>query len=728
MTAQTPPPAPVAASVTSAGQAGQLSRLLRPRSVAFVGASSSPVKVGGRRWLSMVGAGFAGSLYPVHPTAASVAGVAAVPSVAALPEAVDLVVIAIRPDAVMPVVEECAARGVGGVIVITGGFGEQSDDGKALEQALKAKLNAAGARMIGPNCAGIFCSASGVNVTGMVIPSGPIGLITQSGNVLLDTAHKARASGCGFSYAVSTGNGVDIRPPELLSFLLDDPDTKAIVVYLEGWQEGEGRRFCEIARAARGRKPVIMVKPGETEAGRRATMSHTGSLAGETRVSDGAFGQAGIIKADSIDAAWALAEALSRAPPLRLPRIAVASDGGGHATLGCDAAELSGLSVVAFSDELKADLQALLPERCPVANPVDYAGFAEEKPAVVAESLNLCLRRPEVGAALLAGHFGGYHRLAGESIAAEEMAAATRLGDIMRQHGKPIVVHSVYANDAEPAVAAMRAGGVPVVRTLPAAAALLAGMHRFAGFAARAGAARDRDAARAPARAMPDIFDILQRGQPGGALLEPDARGLLARWGLPVTTGSVVRSAEACAAAVTALGRPAALKIVSARIIHKSDVGGVMLNVTAAGAVAAFQRLIGIGQAAGDPDAAVFVDEMAGKGVELVLGAFRDLHFGPVVMAGLGGTLVEVLHDVTFRMAPLQPGDATDMIDEIRTQPMLRGHRGLPVVDRAGLAGHLETLALLMATEPRIREIDINPIIATEAGFRIVDARVILAD
>jgi len=672
----------------------------------------------------MAGAGFTGSLYPVHPTAAAVAGVAAVPSVAALPEAVDLVVIAIRPDAVMPVVEECAARGVGGVIVITGGFGEQSDDGKALEQALKAKLNAAGARMIGPNCAGIFCSASGVNVTGMVIPSGPIGLITQSGNVLLDTAHKARASGCGFSYAVSTGNGVDIRPPELLSFLLDDPDTKAIVVYLEGWQEGEGRRFCEIARAGLGRKPIIIVKPGETEAGRRATMSHTGSLAGETRVSDGAFGQSGIIKADSIDAAWALAEALSRAPALRLPRIAVASDGGGHATLGCDAAELNGLSVVAFSDELKADLKALLPDRCPVANPVDYAGFAEEKPAVVAESLDLCLRRPEVGAALLAGHFGGYHRLAGESIAADEMAAATRLGDIMRQHGKPIVVHSVYANDAEPAVAAMRAGGVPVVRTLPAAAALLAGMHRFAGFAARGGAAQGS----AAGGAGPDISDLLRRGQRGGALLEPDARGLLARWGLPVTTGSVVRSADACVAAVQALGRPAALKIVSARIIHKSDVGGVMLNVTAASADAAFRRLIEIGRAAGDPDAAVFVDEMAGKGVELVLGAFRDPHFGPVVMAGLGGTLVEVLHDVTFRMAPLQPGDAMDMINEIRTQPMLRGHRGLPVVDRAGLALHLEALARLMAAEPGIQEIDINPIIATEAGFRIVDARVILAD
>ncbi len=699
------------------------SRLLKPRSVAFVGASDSPVKVGGRRWLTMVGANFDGPLYPVHPTRASITGVEAVKSIAEIEGDVDLVVIAIPPGAVSGVIDECVAKNVAGVVVITGGFGEQSAEGKDLERDIARRLATNGARMIGPNCAGIFSASGNVNVTGMELPKGPIGLITQSGNILLDAAHRARTSRIGFSQAISTGNGVDMRPPELLEFMLDqDEDTKAIIVYVEGWIEGEARRFCEIARNANGRKPIIVLKPGETEAGMRAVMSHTGSLAGEMRVADGAFEQAGIIKASSIDDAWELAVALCGAPRLERPAIAVASDGGGHATLGCDAVALAGLEIATFSEALKNELKAQLPERCPVANPVDYAGYAEEAPAVVASTIDTCLAAPEVGGMLFAGHFGGYHHLAGASICDAEIQAAHALGGAMRRHGKPVVVHSVYAHDPEVAIAAMRSEGVPVVRTLPEAARLLQGMSRFAAVARRKPAlAATVEVETAGCKA------ILARAAPGGVLLEPDARELMLAYGLPVGEATVATSAEECVKAVAGLGGPAALKIVSARVVHKSDVGGVVLNVTAGNAADVFARLVGIGRGLGDPDCRVIVSPMVGKGVELVMGAFRDANFGPVVMLGIGGVLVEILHDVTFRMAPLSGAEAADMVAGLRSKALLDGYRGGPVVDRAALADAMARLSRLVADHDEIAEIDVNPVIATADGLTIVDARIIVS-
>jgi acyl-CoA synthetase (NDP forming) len=693
-----------------------LGRLLRPRSVAFVGASESPMKVGGRRFLTMARSGFAGPLHPVSPRPA-VAGMAAVPDVASLPEVPDLVVVAIAPAGVPAVVQACADRRVGAVVVITGGFGEQSAEGLALERGFAATLGRAGSRLVGPNCAGLFSAAARVNVTGMELPAGPIGLITQSGNVLLDAAHRARRSGIGFSDAVSIGNGVDVRAPELLAFMLDDPATRAVLVYLEGWRPGEARALCDVVRGRPRTKPVIVLKPGDTEAGRRAVASHTGALAGEARLASGTFAQAGILQAQTLDEAWALAEALTQAPPLALPAIAVAADGGGHATLGCDALERAGLSVLVFGPALQADLAAMLPARCPVANPLDYAGFVEEQPGVAAQTIARCLADPGIGSLLLAGHFGGYHRLAGDTVAAAERDAAAGLGGIAAAAGKPVVVHSVYADDPEPAVLAMRAGGVPVLRRLDDAAAVLAGLHRWAGFRGRPvhetqGAVQDGAGSR---------LDL-----PAGALLEPDARRLLAGRGIALPPTATVTTGAECAAAAAALGGRVALKVVSAAILHKSDRGGVLLDVAPEQAAAGFERLREVGRAAGDPAAAVLVAQMAGAGTGLVLGGFRDPAFGPVVMLGLGGVLVEALGDVVFRLAPLTPAEALAMPAALRTQVLLDGYRGRAAIDRPALAGMLVALSRLLADDPSIAEIDLNPVIATRDGLVPVDVRVVM--
>lgn len=691
-----------------------LDRILMPQSVAFVGASASPVKMGGRRFLTMMRAGFTGRLYPVSPRE-QVAGVRAYPSIDALPEAPDVVVVAIAPDAVGGVIRACAERAVGGVIVITGGFSEHSGAGLALERGFVAALHQAGSRMIGPNCAGIFSAAGRVNVTGMEIPAGPIGLITQSGNLLLDMAHRARRSGIGFSRAISIGNGADLRAPELLAYLLDDSATEVALVYIEGWRDGEARAFCDVVRSRPRTKPVILIKPGDTEAGRRAAASHTGALAGEMRVAEGAFEQAGILRPTSLEEGWALAEALTRAPAMVLGTIAVASDGGGHATLGCDALERAGLQVSVFSAGLQAALLELLPPRCPVANPLDYAGFAEEKPLVVADTIDLCLSDPAIGGVLLAGHFGGYHRLAGYAVTIDENAAARRLGKAARAHAKPVVVHSVYADDAEPAISIMRDGGVPVLRGLDLAAAVLSGLHRWADY-------RTLPVTTSSPAQIPSLA-----GLPDGIVPEPVVRALLAARGLPVPASVLATTAVSCCEAATHFGVPVALKIVSPAVIHKSDVGGVLLNVSAAEAAEGFSRLRRVGAAAGDNDATVLVTPMVAAGTELVLGAIRDPSFGPVVMLGFGGVLVEVMRDVVFRMAPITLDETAAMIRSLRSADLLTGYRNRPPVDLPALASALVTLSTLIADTSDIVEIEINPIIATKAGLAVVDARLLIA-
>jgi acetyltransferase len=552
-------------------------------------------------------------------------------------------------------------------------------------------------------------------------------LITQSGNVMLDAAHRARRSGVGFSHAISMGNGSDLRAPELLSFMLNDAETKVILIYLEGWRPNEAREMCDIVRRNGLTKPILLLKPGDTESGRRAVLSHTGSLAGEARVGEGALMQAGILKIDSLDEAWELALALSTLPTPSSSAICVASDGGGHATLGCDALELAGMTIPTLQSDAQQKLAAILPERCPIANPVDYAGYAEEKPAVVAQSLDIVLSAEEVGGALLAGHFGGYHRLAGPEVMEAECEAARRITEIVKERGKPIVVHSVYAEDPEPAVLLLRSGGVPVVRTLSSAARLLGGLHRWSlvrsnDAKARAASSELLEPLETPARVTSDVVSAAT----GGALSEPDARQLAADYGLPVPLAREVHSREACFSAVEAFGVPVALKVVSSAIIHKSDAGGVLLNCTTADAAEGFDKLRAIGVAAGDPRTAVLVTPMVRPGMELVLGAIRDPHFGPVIMLGFGGVLVEILDDVVFRMAPISKREAVDMASALKASKLLGGYRNFAPVSLDGLADALVRLSILIDREPLIHEVEINPLIANAQGLHCVDVRCIV--
>ncbi len=702
-----------------------LDPLFNPASVAVIGASTVLHKAGGRRWRSMVESGFAGPLYPIHPTAPEILGRKAYPSLRAVPGPIELAVVLVRPDLVPGAIADCAALAIPGVVVITAGFGETGPEGKRLETALAGTLRAAGARMIGPNCAGLFSASGRVNVLGWPVPVGPIAVISQSGNMALSFAQLAREKGLGFSKLVTVGNAADVRIHEYVDYFFDDRDTRVIVAYLEGFAPGEGRALWELVRRHPAPKPIVVIKPGETESGRRAALSHTGALAGEQRVVDAAFRQCGILRVTDTEDAWDAAIALASLPAPTQGTVVVVSDGGGHATIVCDTAARHGLAVPPLPEATQRRLAAILPPRSGIGNPVDFAGVAEEEPEVVPRVLDVCLEDPTIGGAIFAGHFGGYVKIATEELGRREEAAARDVVGVVRRHGKPFVLHTIYGAQPLPALETFRAAGVPVYRSLEASARAMASVWTVT----RALARRPQE----PRRSSPDagrVATLLAAATDGPPrlLLEPEARALLAAYGVAVPAWHVSATAAASEAAARELGGgTVALKLVSAGLVHKSEAAGVLLDVAPGDVAAAHRALVQRAGTLGLPTPRVLVTPMIRDGFETVVGAFRDPQFGPVVMFGLGGIFVEALADVTFRVAPLAARDAEAMLDEIRGRALLGAVRGRPARDRRAIVDLLVRVSELAADRPEIAELDLNPVFLLADGAAVADARVVLA-
>lgn len=699
--------------------------LLNPRSIAVIGASAAPEKAGGRRWKTLVEGGFKGPLYPVHPKATEIRGRKAYKSVRDLPGPIDLAVLIVPPGDVPKTVDDCLAQGARGLVVITAGFGEINEAGRIIEAGLVRAAHKAGARLIGPNCAGIFSGPVGMNVLGWETKAGGIGLVSQSGNMALDFADFSHRSGVGFSRSVTIGNAADIKAFELVDYCLRDPATQVVLAYLEGFGAMEGRRLCEIVKAAPVAKPVIILKPGRSEGGRRAALSHTGSLAGEDRLVEAAFRQYGILRAYDVEEAWRTAMSLVDRVPMRTNGVAVLTDGGGHATLFCDAAGLMGIATPGLSNESRKALSAFLPERCPIPNPVDFAGVAEGEPHVIPKALDICLSDPAIGAAVMVGHFGGYDRLGGPTITPLEVRAAEEMVEVYRRHGKPVQVHSVHADSNPPALKVLRDAGIAVHRAIEMPAKSLRHLLR---------ATQDADARQTAASAptapivkgpSPRIEEAV--GSPPW-LQEPEARVLLKDWGIAVPEWRVAPSAEACAAAVIGFGGPVVLKLIAPGAMHKSEFGGVLLGIEGVEkAMAGYRTLMERSAAASLKDGRVMVTPMIRGSAELVVGAFRDAQFGPAIMVGLGGIFVELLADVSFRLAPISQSVAAEMLEDLKGKALLHGYRGAPPVDTKSVAILLARLSEMMAACPEIAEVDLNPVILAGGAALIADARIVLA-
>ena len=663
----------------------------------------------------------------MHPRAPSVRGRPAFPTLRAIPGPVDLAVVVVPRDAVRPVIEDCAARNVPAVMVITAGFGEVDAEGRRLEDELAALVRRGGGRLLGPNCAGLYSDPAGINLGGAEVPPGPIALVSQSGNLLLDFNLRAAAAGLGFTRQATIGNAADLDAVDLIADCLDDPDTQVVLAYLEGMGEGRGRALVDTVRRHPARKPVVVLKPGRSEAGRRAALTHTGTLAGEDRIASAALRGAGILRADGIAEAWAIAEALCRCPPLAGDGVALVSDGGGHATVLADCLGLAGFTLPAFPGATRNALARLLPPRAAIANPLDFAGVVESDPSVLPEALAVCLSASNTDAVVVAGHFGGYHRIGGAGLAPREIAAAEAVASVASGHGKPVVFQSIHADVPTGSHTVLRDAGVPVVRTPDDAVQMLSGLRDAARRPKPSASGRDAPGFAPSAGFHRHAAGLLHSHGPGGALAEPETRSLLEIAGFEVPEWRMATNADEAASAADDWSR-AAMKLITPGAVHRSERGYVLLDLAGAPAIRkGAETLLARCPAGERPDARLLVTPMLEPGLEIICGAIRDSQFGPTVMAGLGGTSVELLDEVVFHLAPLGREEARSLLSGLPAPRATGLRRPMPRPQECEeLVDCLVRLGALLAALPELEEIELNPVIVTPARARIADTRAVV--
>jgi acetyl coenzyme A synthetase (ADP forming)-like protein len=704
--------------------ATSLRPFFQPRAVAVVGASRDPTSIGYRILDGLLHNGFRGPLYPINPKAADIRGVKAYPSVRDLPEPVDLAVIAVPRDLVLPVVDDCATRGVRALVVITAGFSEGGAGGRDLQRQLVERVRGHGMRLVGPNCLGLLNTDPAVRLNAsfspVFPPPGKIAMSTQSGALGLAILAAAERFRLGLSTFVSIGNKADVSGNDLLLYWEEDPGTDVILLYMESF--GNPRRFSQIVRRVGLKKPVVAVKAGRTQAGSRAAGSHTAALAASDVAVDALFHQSGVIRADTLEEMFDLAAALGSQPLPAGRRVGIVTNAGGPAILCADTCEAGGLTVPELSDSLKARLGEFLPAAASRGNPVDM--IASAPPEHYRRTIEALLVSDEVDALIVIYIPVG-------------LAETSAVIDAVRQG--VTAARSAPSSPKQPVLACLMAEAG--VRTQ-----LDFGSEQVPSFVFPEAAARvlSKTAAyadwrRQPPGIIPDFEDMdfatirqicAQAAARGPGWLSVDeARKLLEEAKLPVAAGGVARTADEAAALARQAGFPVAVKLASQRLVHKTEVGGVHLNLADEEAVRrAFQairdRLAKTNQL--EAMEGVLVQPMVAGGLEVMVGVTDDPQFGPLIAFGLGGVYVEILADVSFRMAPLTDRDAHEMVRSIRGRRLLEGYRGRPAADVEAIEEVLLRISRLVEEVPAIGELDLNPVFALPPGqgCRIVDARI----
>lgn len=702
---------------------------LKPRSVAVIGASRDPVKRGHRAIKTLLGDGYKGRILPINPKESEILGLACYPDLASAPGEIDLALVCTPAAALPDVIRLCGQRGVRAALVLAGGFSEAGPDGAALEARSMEAAREGSVRVIGPNTAGIFDAYTGCNLVGWPgVYAGKLGALCQSGNVAIALLAQSHKNGqAGFTTFVGVGNEGDIRFHEYLRFYGDDPNTGAVIVYVEGFKDGPA--FLEALREVAVRKPVVLYKAGRTDKGEGAARSHSGSLAGNYAVARAALRQAGAILVERSDEMFAVADMVSRTAGRATRRVAILSEGGGPISQAVDALAERGLDLPVLSADTEARLKKITPNATQLNNPVDAGGGTDPHPRYMPACGEAILADPAVDALLIVGYFGGYQVRYGTPLAEAENEAALKLSAFARQAGKPVIVQCHYAEFQTEAIDILRAADITVVRSIEIAAACLAGAEEFHRIAT---AARETKQVTATPRASEASARLIAaaRADDRQSLLEPEALELLASEGIAVPPFALLRAPDDAKTLPAALSdKPVALKIVSKDILHKSDVGGVKLGIAGAAEIEAQSAAlrVHIGKTVPSADiAGVLVAPMAAKGVEVIIGVTNDPQFGRVLMFGLGGVFVEVLKDVVFRTLPIDRREAGLMLDEIRGKALLDGARGRAPVDREKLVSLLLDVSRLALAHPEISEIDLNPVIVNADGYTIVDARMLL--
>ena len=680
-----------------------LDRLFRPRSIAVLGASSSPTKVGGRPVAALIQNRYEGAVYPVNPRSETIQGLPAFASVKDIPGAVDLAICTVPPGAVMSVLGECAEKGVGSLVVFTSGFAEVGESGA--QEAMAGLAREAGIRLMGPNCMGMVNFGS--RAVGSFHPAfaedivpGAIGLVSQSGAFGGLAYMLARSRGHSLSYMFTTGNEADVDIGDCTAFLADDPDTKAILLYMEGCRNGP-KFLAALERARESETPVIAVKLGRTEAGAAAAASHTAALAGEDAVYDSLFRQFGVYRADSIEEFFDIARSCVVGTRPANERVVMVTVSGGVGVLMADDANARGLDVAPMPEAAQRRMLELVPFAA-ARNPIDVTGQVLNDPSLLDQFIELAATN---------GDYGSVVSFQGSIGRNPALMEATRGAWIERKAANPETHFAVSGFCTEDYTRDLEAAGIPVYEEATHATRAIAAL---AGFARSFRERRARPAVPAPA------------ALPAGPLNELAALNIVATAGVPTVPARLARTAREAADAAADLGFPVVLKVLSADIVHKSDIGGVRLGVAdRAAAETAFDEILTSARAA-LPDATIdgcLVAPMVTGGVETILGVQRDPVFGPIVMFGLGGIFVEALKDVTFRAAPFDEAEARAMIESVAAYPLLTGLRGQPPADLDALAAALSRLSLFAAANAAaIESLDLNPFLVRPSGALALDA------
>ncbi|MBI2467030.1 MAG: GNAT family N-acetyltransferase, partial [Candidatus Rokubacteria bacterium] len=686
-----------------------------PRAVAVVGASRQRGTIGGETFQNLLRYGFDGPVYPVNPAATVVQSVPAYPSLDAIPGPVDLAVVAVPAAQVIVVAEQCARKGVRALVVISAGFAEIGEEGRARQTELARICRRAGVRLIGPNCLGILNTDPAVRLnatfaTGLP-PEGRVGFFSQSGALGLAIMDYAGSLGLGLSTFVSVGNKADISGNDLLGYWESDPRTEVILLYVESF--GNPRKFSRIARRVGRRKPIVAVKSGRTRAGARAAASHTGALLAASDVTvDALFRQAGVIRVDTLEELFDVATLLAHQPVPRGRRVGIITNSGGPAILCADTLEAEGLEVPILGADTQARLRVFLPREATVSNPVDM--IASATAAHYREAIRIVGEDPGIDALIV---------IFIPPLVTRATDAAQAIVDGARALGGWGPLLTVFMS-ARGVPDALRSGEVriPSYAFPEDAARALARVARYGEWRARPERARvePQDLRREEAAAL--VATALQRG--AGWLAPDQVAALLACYGLPVAPQRVASSPEEAGSAAGALGGAVALKAIAPGLVHKTEAGAVRLHLRGADEVrAAAEDMVTRLAALGHPPAAFLVQEMAPKGVEMIVGLVHDAQFGPVVACGAGGVLVELLGDVSVRLAPLGREDAGEMVRGLRSYPLLTGFRGAPACDVPALEDALLRVSALAEDLPEVAELDCNPIIVHEKGALVIDAR-----
>jgi acetyl coenzyme A synthetase (ADP forming)-like protein len=687
--------------------------VLEPRSVAVVGANRERGKIGSEILHNLMAAGFTGRVAAVHPSAREIDGVPAFPRVIDIPWEVDLAVIAVPADRVLATVDDCLAKRVSGLVVISAGFGEIGAAGAERERELLNRVRASGVRMVGPNCMGVINTDPEVrlNVTFAPTPAPPgrVAMSTQSGALGLAILEYAQALHLGFSTFVSVGNKADVSSNDLLEYWEHDARTDVILLYLESF--GNPRKFSRLARRVGRSKPIVAVKAGRSAAGARAAASHTGALASSDAIADALFRQCGVIRTATLEELFDVTSLLAHQPVPRGRRVAILTNAGGPGILAADACEGHGLVLPPLSEASVQRLRSFLPASASVANPVDMIASASAEH--YAAALETLLTDDQIDSVLV---------IFIPPLVTREADVADVVRQAVTAHpGKTVAGIFMSAKGAPPSVAP-----VPCFRFPESAAVALArAAERGEWLGTPEGAVPAfQDVDRAAARRAVDaaLAHTARQPEQRGWLAPADAQALLASVGIPTVTEEVAPTEAAAVAAADRIGYPVALKVLGPTILHKSDVGGVVLDLPSAEAVAEAWR--DLRSRLGTRMTGALVQEMAAGGVEMLVGAALDPTFGPVVGCAMGGTLAELLSDAAFRLHPLRDRDAVEMVAALRGAPLLRGYRGAPAADRAALHDCLLRVSALLEICPEIQEMDINPLRVLPRGAKALDARV----